>query len=155
MTNGQLLLEHALPTQLQNGLQGRLQGGFMAASKRTSFTLSQVYGQVIYQQLSNTSQSKRALKMALRQVEISQPTWSRMMAGKVTLSFDKMKMLCDALGLDFMDLLTQVLQLAQKLQVDASMQMVGVPYKTQLVGKDILRFFIERLDGKNLVKQKY
>ncbi|MGI9461409.1 MAG: helix-turn-helix domain-containing protein [Alphaproteobacteria bacterium] len=121
--------------------QRTLMGGDTAAS----FTLSQIYVQIIHQKIIGYSSGKKTLYVALRATDISQPTWSRLTAGKATISFEKMKLLCDELSLDFMEILGEVLELSNKLQAHGHMAQTTSRH-ADLANKDILRFFIKRVD---------
>ncbi|MCX8516337.1 MAG: hypothetical protein ORN57_05065 [Alphaproteobacteria bacterium] len=108
-----------------------------------SYTLSQLYGQVI---TSKTKGKKKLLHFALKDSDISQPTWSRVMAGKSLISFDKMKMLCDILNFNFLLTLEEVMLLSKKLSDNGHR---ASPDRVSIANKEILRYFIRQVETPN------
>ncbi|MDI9313072.1 MAG: hypothetical protein QM529_00110 [Hydrotalea sp.] len=98
-----------------------------------SFTLSQIFGQVVTQRLLQKSppgQNGKAIRqkfqLVLRTVGVSQPTWSRTMAGKSSLTLDTMSDLCDKLSFDFLAILVEVMTLAKKLEDSTNLNGDGI-----------------------------
>lgn len=105
-----------------------------------SYTLSQLYGQVITRK---TKGKKKLLHFALKDSDISQPTWSRVMAGKSLISFDKMKVLCDTLDINFLSILEEVMSISKKLNENGHKPSAD---RIDIANKEILKFFIQQVD---------